>query len=216
MPDKPRDPAKKSRSAKHARDDKVAGAADARSGRAWVRPPKAAPAKGASGDVVTGEKGASPGKRRRDARTGAAGPGKDAFRMQLGEAAEEEARAHQEEVARRRLQRLRPWVSALFLASSFSLLVYLVSIVLAVAQAPQTAIAVVIVTLVSGGLVVWALGMACTIKLREWRWLAVLGLLPVAAILAALLVPVPPTFTYPLAPVFSLVYAWGKRQDLFA
>jgi uncharacterized membrane protein HdeD (DUF308 family) len=135
--------------------------------------------------------------------------------MQLGEAADDEARAHQQEEAHRRVQRLRPWVSALFLVSSLSLLVYLASLVMTLAGAAEAALVIALAALLSGGLLGWALGVACALRLRDWRWLAVVGLVPVVVVLLVLLSPVPPVAAYPLLPIVDIAYAWSKRGDLF-
>jgi hypothetical protein len=136
--------------------------------------------------------------------------------MQLGAAADEEAQAHQQDEARRRLQRLRPWVSALFLAAVLSLFLYLASLVLRAAGASETADAIIFLALLSGGLVVWGLGVGCTLRLREWTWLAGVGLTPFVAVLGAALIPLPLVVLYPLLPIVALVYAWSKRDELFA
>lgn len=218
MPDKPRHPAKKDRDAKRVGQPRPASAADAQGGRAWVRPSRRttgdepSPGEGNPTDDRDESSGAGHLTAQPPAKKGSDG----AFRMRLGAAADEEERAHSIDVARRRVQRLRPWVSALFLGSVLSLLLYVTSLVLKVAGASETAGAVIFLALLSGGLIVLGLGVGCALRLREWRWLAVVGLLPVAAALMAALIPLPPVAVYPVLPISGLVYSWSKRGELFA
>jgi len=213
MPDKPRQPAKKNGDAQRVERPPTASGSDAQGGRAWVRLSKGA----TGGEPSPGEDQVeSPDDARLTSRPPTGRPSDASFRMRLGEAADEEARAYQQEEARRRLQRLRPWVSALFLAAVLSLLLYLASLVLRAAGASETADAIIFLALLSGGLVVWGLGVGCTLRLREWPWLAGVGLTPFIAVLGAALIPLPLVVLYPLLPIVALVYAWSKRGELFA
>jgi len=218
MPDTPRHPAKKNRDAKRVGRPPATSGSDAQDGRAWVRPTKRA----TGGEPSPGESQAddgqveSPDDAHLTSRPPTKRPSNASFRMRLGAAADEEAQAHQQDEARRRLQRLRPWISALFLAAVLSLLLYLASLVVRAAGTSETADAIIFLALLSGGLVVWGLSVGCTLRLREWPWLAGVSLTPFVAVLGAALIPLPLVVLYPLLPIVALVYAWSKRGELFA
>jgi hypothetical protein len=190
-----------------------ASATRPQAGKAWTRPRKEPPPAAAPTTPQTTRLHADPPGL---ARLRSRAPEASSFRMQLGDAAEDEVKAHREAEARLRLRRLRPWFSALFLAASLSLVAFVVNLVLALAGASKTALAISIVALVSGAGLTWGIGLLCTFRVRDWRWLAIVATLPPIMALAVLLVPLPPALVYPLLPLAGLVYALSKRDELFA
>ena len=140
------------------------------------------------------------------------------YRMELGAAGADEARRHEVEQARRRLDKLRPWLSAMLMLGLFGLALDALALVLAVTGAPDIAVVVLIVAFLPPALAAWVLSLYCTIKLRDWVWAVVLGLLPlVVPMLAfAVLLPAEFVFAFPLPTLIgAVIYPWRLRHELF-
>jgi hypothetical protein len=138
--------------------------------------------------------------------------------MELGAAGADEARRHHVDQARNRLERLRPWLSSLLMLGAFGLALDAVAFVLAVTGAPDIVVVVLIVAFLPPTLAAWVLSLYCTIKLRDWIWAVVLGLLPllVPVLAFAVLLPAEFVFAFPVPTlVGAVIYPWRLRHELF-
>ena len=219
MTDKPPRRRKRRRPAGEPGSAPAAGVtAGASGGRAWKRPAnKGARRAAAPADLAAAGRrpDRSPAGEAPDG--SAAGSPRSTYRMRLSEAAEQEARAFEERRTRLRGRRLRPWLSALFLLAALSFVLYLAGLVLALVQAPDLAVVVCIAAFAPGAFACWLLALVCSVRLRDWLWLAALGLGPFLVAALAGLLTLPALFVYPLPSIIGgLIYPWSKRLELFA
>ena len=136
--------------------------------------------------------------------------------MQLGDAAADEIRRHEEHEKRRRVAKLKRWLSGLFQLGALGSLLYLAGLVCALAGAPDIVVLLLVLSFGSAAIAAWVLGIVCAWRLAEWRWVAIFGVTLPATVLLGGLVTLPAVFVYPLPPLLgAIVYPWRRRREMF-
>lgn len=135
------------------------------------------------------------------------------FRMRIPAAVDDEKRF--QELRRAELvQRYHTWVSAVFMLACLTLVLWVAFIVARLVNASPIVGLFLVLSFLPGTFATWGAGSWAAWRTHDRRWLAVLGLVPLAALLVAFFAGYAPYIIPPVPCILGIVWGWSKRDML--